>query len=386
MTSPSDEAASRAAAAANYVDIQHHSGDAEFAGRLRGWLADRLPDGSDPQVGPLDTTGANGMSSDTVLFDATWSSADGTLRPERHRHHLVLRTAPDADATPVFPRYDLEAQFATLAGVAENSAVPVPKVWWCETDPEVLGRPFFVMSRASGHVPPDVLPYTFGDNWVADGTEGDRAAMQRSMVEVLAGIHGIDDAASRFSRLRLPTGGPTALARHLADTTDWYTWSCRDSSRSLLVESALERLTDTLPDDPGPTVLCWGDARIGNVVFDGFDPVGVLDWENAVLGPREIDVMWLTYSHTVFQDLATGLGAKGLPRFLRLDDVAATYQDLTGHVLVNLDWHALFAATRWAIVFLRTGAREAAVTGRPLPDDGDTLLHNRPSLERLLAR
>lgn len=377
MTPPDD--ASREAAAANYIDIQHHADPGDLAGRLEDWLRGRLPDGADPHIHGFDASSANGLSSDTVLFGLTWRDA-GDERDER----LVARIAPEPHAAAVFDRYDLTGQFDTIGVVAEHTDVAVPALWWCETDPSVLGRPFFVMDQVAGEVPPDVLPYTFGDNWVFDGSSDDRRRMQQAMIDVLAGIHGIDDAPGRLPHLESHGSGPTRLARQLDDVRSWYAWSRQTAPASSLVDAALDRLRATLPDDPGETVLSWGDARIGNVLFRAFTPVGVLDWEMAALGPRELDVAWLTYSHTVFQDLATGLGAPGLPGFLTVDDVVDAYESTTGHRIVDFDWHLLFAATRWAIVFLRTAAREREVSGKDLPDEGDEVLHNRPSLERFL--
>ena len=56
------------------------------------------------------------------------------------------------------------------------------------------------------------------------------------------------------------------------------------------------------PADEGPTVLSWGDSRIGNVMYRDFEPVAVLDWEMAGLGPREVDVGWFIYAHRVFEE------------------------------------------------------------------------------------
>lgn len=372
--------ASRDAAAANYVDIQHHTSTASFVEALSRWLSGRLGPSSSPRIFGLDESTANGMSSDTVLFDASWDTPAGT-RSEA----FVARIAPSGTEIPVFPRYNLAQQYRTIDTVARNCGVPVPRLWWCEDDPAVLGRPFFLMSRVSGDVPPDVLPYTFGDNWVFDGTTAQRAAMQTAMVKILADLASIEDAPRKFAELELTAAGSTPLERHLSDVESWYRWTLDTNPRSTLIEQALERLRATVPADPGETVLSWGDARIGNVLFDGFEPAAVLDWEMAVLGPRELDLAWLVYSHRVFQDLAVGLGAEGLPDFLRTDDVAGAYESATGTTVRHLDWHLLFAATRWGIVFLRTGARQAAVSSQPLPDDGDQLLHNRPSLEQLLA-
>lgn len=371
---------SREKAASRYVDIQHHSDHGELGGTLAQWCAKKLDVAEIPTISGLNTNAVNGMSSDTMLFDMSWGPV-GNQQSGR----FVVRIAPDATQVPVFPRYDLGKQFRTMATVAATTSVAIPKVWWNEDDPSVLGRPFFVMSQVDGQVPPDVLPYTFGDNWVYDASIAELTHMQHAMIDVLAKLHAIDDAPRRFAELELATSGPTPLARHLADIVDWYQWTLAGNPASSLIEKALNVLNETLPTDPGETVLSWGDARIGNVLFADFTPAGVLDWEMAVLGPRELDVAWLTYSHRVFQDLAVSLGAPGMPEFLATNDVVTAYSERTGHTIRSFDWHLLFAATRWAIVFLRTGARQAAIEGTTLAEDGNDLLHNRTSLEQLLA-
>ena len=85
---------------------------------------------------------------------------------------MVARVAPAGVDVPVFPSYDLDDQFEVIRQVGELTSVPVPKVWWYEPDPAVLGTPFFTMERLDGVVPPDVPPYTFGDNWLYDAVAG----------------------------------------------------------------------------------------------------------------------------------------------------------------------------------------------------------------------
>ena len=364
------------------VDIQHHADTAEIAARLATWLTDRLGPERDVQVTGFDEHTANGMSSSTVLFTAAWQDGATVQSAE-----LVARIAPDPAGVVVFPDYDLGVQYDTMRIVAATGVAPVPPLRWFEPSGEVLGQPFFVMDRVEGQVPPDMLPYTFGDNWLFDATPAQRARLQSDMIDVLAGLHGIEDAPSRFGALEGPGAPEGHLARHLARTRAWYDWSVADSGiRSPLVETALNLLDETFPTDPGPTVLSWGDARIGNVLFADFSPAAVLDWEMADLGPRELDLIWFTYSHRVFQDLAEGLGLPGLADFLAIDDVLAAYEAVSGHPPRNVEWHLLYAAVRWACAFLRTGARQAHLDGAPMPEDGDSLLHNRPSLTAFVER
>ena len=121
------------------------------------------------------------MSSETVLFDVEV--------PGEVSRNLVARIAPDPAAEPVFQRYDMELQFRTMEMVKEHTDVPVPIVHWLETDATAIGAPFFVMERIEGIVPPDVMPYTFGDNWFFDASLEQQELLEHRAIEVLAALH-----------------------------------------------------------------------------------------------------------------------------------------------------------------------------------------------------
>src|SRR5437763_2723703 len=351
----------------------------EVRRRLEAWLILRLPAGSAPSVPEVHATEATGVSTETMLFDARWTE-DGQERVE----HLVARVAPDQVDVPVFPTYDMERQFQVMRLVGEHSSVPVPRTWWLELDATALGTPFFVMGRVDGEVPPDVMPYNFGESWLFDASSADRARLQRSIVEVLAQLHEIGRPEEIFAFLRYEQPGSTALRRHVADRAAWYEFAAA-GLHSPLIERGLAWLDEHLPADESPTVLSWGDARIGNVLFRDFAPVAVLDWEMAGLGPRELDLAWLVYSHRAFEDLAAAFALPGMPDFLRRDDVVAAYESLAGHWPRHLDFYLTYAAVQWAIVFLRTGLRQVHFGEIEMPDDVDALLRNGESLERMLA-
>jgi aminoglycoside phosphotransferase (APT) family kinase protein len=370
------------AAAQQVTQLQRSSRDRdEVQARLAAWLTGKLPEGASPRITALEGTSANGMSSETLLFDATWNDEGGTARDQR----LVARLAPGVHDVPVFPRYDLGTQFEAIRLVGELTDVPVPAVWWSEPDPAAIGSPFFVMSRVDGRVPPDVMPYNFGDSWLYDATPADQRHLQDATVGVIARLHAVDRATERFAFLAPDSEGATPLHRRVAVTRDWYEFAAADGFRSPLVERTFAWLDDHWPADQTAPVLCWGDSRIGNVMYDEFDPVAVLDWEMATLGPRELDVAWLIYGHRIFEDLATALDLGGMPDFLRAGHVAATYESLTGHGLRDLTWYGTYAALQYAIVFLRTGARSVHFGETEMPDTVDDLIMNREPLERMLA-
>jgi len=347
--------------------------------RFERWLAGRLPSDAEPTVLSVSPNSGGGMSSDTVFVDAEWTDGD-----DRRARPLVARIAPaDADV-PVFPSYDLERQYRVIAGVAAATPVPVPDLRWFEPDDTHLGAPFFVMSRVDGAVPPDVMPYTFGDNWLHDAPEPDRARLQSATVRLLADLHDCTEVAG-FGFLDYTEPGATPLRRHVAHTRAWYDWVAADAGRSPLIDRTFDWLDAHWPEHEGAPVLSWGDARIGNVIYRDFEPVAVLDWEMAAIGPRELDVAWLVYSHRVFQDLAQQLGAPGMPDFLRPGAVIAEYERRTGQHLTRLDFYGTYAALQWAIVFVRMARRAVLFGEREAPEQIDDAIMNRDALEQMLA-
>jgi aminoglycoside phosphotransferase (APT) family kinase protein len=318
----------------------------------------------------------NGMSSETVLL-----AVDGA--------EYVARVAPSADDLPVFRSYNLQAQYDAMRLAGELSGIPVPVVGLIEPTGQVLGTPFFLMERRYGVVPPDVMPYTFGDNWLFDATPAQQQQLQHATVGVLAKLHGIPDAATTFAFLDPAAEdheGATPLLRNLAKTRAWYQYAIeaeRGKSRSPLVERGLAWLEANLPPESDP-VLVWGDARIGNVMYRDFLPVAVLDWEMATLGPREMDLAWLVFAHQVFQQIAGVLELPGMPDFLTREQVVSTYQELADVAVGDLTWFEVHAAVIWGIVFLRTSARQIHFGEIERPADPEAVMHHRPLFERLL--
>ncbi|MFE9599503.1 phosphotransferase family protein [Streptomyces hokutonensis] len=343
----------------------------ELAHRLTAWLDTRLPGA---KAVDIRVPASNGMSSETLLFDIE--------HPEPPLRACALRLAADPAAYTVFPVYDLPRQFRTMRLVADRTDLPVPEVRWLEEDPGPLGAPFFVMERVEGRVPPDVMPYTYEGNWLHAATDAERERLEAASIGLIARLHD-QVPATETEFLALPGEGD-ALGRHVASQRAYYEWVVDGLARSLLIESAFDRLTELWPTDPGETVLNWGDARIGNVVYDGFDPVAVLDWEMAAPAPREVDLGWTVYLHRFFQDLTTAFGQAGLPEFFRRDRVEARYAELTGHTPRDMDFYTLYAALRHAIVMLRVAYRQVHFGETAVPADPDTLILHHGSLRAMV--
>lgn len=349
---------------------------------LSQWLSMLMPD-TTPEITVESGIDANGMSSETILLRGRWLQAGESVE-----QNWVARVAPTDADIPVFEHYRLDHQHEVMRRVAELTDVAVPPVRWLEPTGEVLGRPFFLMDRVDGIVPPDVMPYTFGDNWLFDASPEQQRQLQDRTVGVLAALHSIPDAQQVFGFLQdVDPPGETALHRHFGWLKNWYEFSVPDIGRSSLVDRALTWLDDHFPDDVAATepVLCWGDSRIGNVMYRDFSPVAVLDWEMATVGPRELDLAWISFAHMVFQELTKLAGLPGMPDFLREDDVRATYRDLTGVEVGDLRWFHVYSAVVWCCVFMRTGARRVHFGEIEKPADVETLFYHGSLLKRLIG-
>ena len=320
---------------ANTIDPAH------AAPRLHAWLAGRLDDATDVQVGTITIPTSSGMSTETVMFEATWSAGG-----ERRAQRCVARVQPRGDA--LFPSYDLTREAAIMRALAAHTDVPVPAVLFEEPGDEVFDAPFFVMERIDGEVPGDDPPFTTG-GWVMGLDAAARTALCANGLEVLAKIHGAD-----LAKLPVADGtaqdGAAALDAQLRIWERFAGWAT-DGATHPTIGPALEWLRRERPASPGEAVLSWGDARLGNMLFGPDQQVNaVLDWEMAGIAPRGFDLAWwmfITRHHT------EGIGVPLPSGFPTAEQTVERYTELTGHQPRDLHYYEAFAATRLSILVVR---------------------------------
>ena len=345
---------------------------------LRTWLASVLPAGAEPELGGLTTPTSGGMSSETILFDVMWQ--DGG---ERRTDSLVARLPPADDAVPVFPTYDLERQARIIRLVDERTEIPVPSVRWYEADRAALGSPFIVMERIDGIAPPDLMPYNFG-SWLSEATPANQERLQRASIGIVADLHQMRASSDELAFLELDVPGETPLRRHVNDLANYYEW-VRGDLRIPILERTFAWIEQHWPAHEGDTVVSWGDSRIGNVLYRDFEPVAVLDWEMAALGPREVDLGWMIFMHTFFEYAAQMSDLDGMPDFMRRSDAVTTYEQRSGTEPRDLDFYEAYAALRHGIVMARVTLRSVHFGEAELPADPDELVMHRSVLEGIIT-
>jgi aminoglycoside phosphotransferase (APT) family kinase protein len=105
----------------------------------------------------------------------------------------------------------------------------------------------------------------------------------------------------------------------------------------------------------------------------------------AALGTRGMDLGWMIYIHRFFDDMAVQFGMTGMPQLLRREDVAATYESLTGFTPRDLDFYTMYSALRHGIIMNRIQRRAIRFGEATMPDDPNDLVMHRSTLEEMIA-
>ncbi|MEB4208028.1 phosphotransferase family protein [Mycobacterium sp. 94-17] len=278
---------------------------------------------------------SGGWSSESLL--ASVSTAQGT-------HEYIVRIPPAGGG--LFADYDLEGQTRTQ-DLVRGYGVTTPSPLHYEPDTGWIGSKFLVMPRILGHIPGDMTYARKG--WLHDATVDVQRRAHDGFLSTLAALQRVPP--DRAPWLQRPTGTGTA-----AEVTWWREYALWGTDNDVpdLMLDAFDWLAGNLPNDEAEPALCWGDARMSNMIFDDQgNIVGVLDWEQACLCPAEADFGW--WLATRRQMLAVhGIDADPeLPGFDSRSHVIDRYQDMIGRRLNNLDWYENFATVRIGCCTLR---------------------------------
>ena len=310
--------------------------------RLAVWLATGLgKDATEAGTCTLQPS-AGGFSNQTWV--GTWECRDGAAVP------IVLRLQ---SATPtVFPDPSIDRQVRVMAALA-GSAVPVPGLLGREDTGQVLGAPFVVMERVPGRVPQENPLYHL-EGWFHELDAPAQRHHWSSGIDTLAAIARVDRPACETLGLGFlaPPPGVSVLEHQLQTWLDMLRWVESTARPYPHLHTAHDWLCRHAPP-PGPVSLSWGDAKLGNCVFDAQGRVAAaLDWEQACLAHPVDDLAWWLMLDGC---LSEGYGVPRLPGLPSRDETVAHWERCTGLRADDLDYHEVFAAWRMAIIMARIG-------------------------------
>jgi aminoglycoside phosphotransferase (APT) family kinase protein len=310
--------------------------------KLAGWFSERR--GRPVEVSELNIPEATGMSNVTLLFDTHWEE-----NGEQVSESCVGRLQPEIEK-PVFPAYDLSLQYRVMETLSEQTDIPAPTMRGLEMDSTVLGVPFYIMKKTDGRIPTDMPPYNM-DGWMMhETTLAQRENLWNAGLDTMARFHQLDHEALGFGFMDQPEHGDTPLRQQLQYWRNYHDWAM-EGQRHEIGSNALDWLEQNQPADE-MTRLCWGDSRIGNIIFteDCASVAAVLDWEMAVLGNPVQDLAWYCYIDSTFAD---GLGMPRLEGLPSYESTVERWQKATGYPVDDYEYYKVFAGMRYGLILSR---------------------------------
>lgn len=199
---------------------------------------------------------------------------------------------------------------ATLE-VLRDTPVAAPEVLWLDADGTVFERPALAMTVVAGR--PRSAEAT-DDPGVLQGLAEALVSLRWVPLDRLEHLPRFDEVAALTAPLR--------AARHALPASDLV-------DTGAIADAILSRADQVAPAPPS---LCHGDFHVGNVLFDGARPTGIVDWDHARVADARGDVAYCA------MDLALMAGREAAEAFL--DQHAA----LRGE-LADAAWWRLRAAT-----------------------------------------
>ena len=257
----------------------------------------------------------------------TYEVSDGTRTWVVRRPPLghVLATA-----------HDMGREYRVITALRDTD-VPVPLTYALCTDPDVLGAPFYVMSKVDG------VPYRTADQLAEVGPIRARAIAEH-MIGTLAVLHAVPPAEVGLADFGRPEG---FLARQVRR---WKQQLDASRSRPLAGIDELHALLAADPPDGSPPAIVHGDYRLDNVLVDADDKVAaVVDWEMATLGDPLTDVGLLVV-YQQMDRLGDGPMASAAPGYPSVPEVLDLYAARSGRDLSDLGFYIALASFKAAVI------------------------------------
>ncbi len=315
----------------------------ELAASIADWMDSKLPGAKDIRIDNLTYPRGAGQSHETILFDAHWNEGGMDCT-----QGCVVRIKPSEFT--VFVDTLFEEQYKVMQVLHDGGYVKVAKPLWFEEDPSILGNPFFVMEKVHGRVPVSIPPYA-KEGWLSEATPEQRRTLWENAVEQLAAVQSVP--LDKLDFLKGPPGAESGLAQEWDKYERGAAW-VQEHVGSPALGRALERLKSFWPKNQ-PEGLVWGDARIGNMMFDNdMNVVAVMDWEQPSLGGALHDLAWFT----VLSDLMHGPNAQNgayLEGMGSKEETVARWEELTGKSAADLEWYEDFTNFKMTCTGMRMG-------------------------------
>ncbi|MEQ8840413.1 MAG: phosphotransferase family protein [Acidimicrobiales bacterium] len=331
-----------------------HTDRSHYIAAFERWFAARYPARGDLTVTDIDIPVSTGFSNETVFLNLSWTEGG-----ESHERRHVARIEPTSGA--LFPAQtdqcavSVEVQHRAMETVGANCDAPVPELLGYEADPSFIGQPFFVMGFTEGRIPADTPRYSEEGFLVDEATPEERHRMVESGLTAMGQIHNIDWRTADLDWLDTSgTGEPSTRVQ--LDLYRNSTLAQLDGREHPVLDAAFDWLYANDPHDDR-IGLAWGDSRLGNVIWQDYQPAAVVDWEACALSPTEADVgWWLMFDRMSFDEP----GVARMEGFPTREEMIEIYERVSGREVRNPHYWEVFAVMRFCAIFVPLADRMVA--------------------------
>jgi len=281
---------------------------------------------------------AGGRAAETVLATV----ADGS-----RERRWVLRIEPDSGPTHGVA-LNTQEHFELLQFLFQ-AEVAAPQPILMEVDTAVLGRPFMVTDFTPGDVP---SPWSAAGRQQI-GAEPGRTTIAQNMAAALAKIHALTaDGLPAFLSAPQMDRSPNAEVVRWTGLVDRSAFA-----DDPLVGYASHWLRSRLIHTKHKT-LVHGDFRLGNLVLQEGEVLGVLDWEMSGIGDPVSDLALLCCPPVARDWERCGLGT--------VDALVTAYEGESGRAVDRDHLHALTVLATFKIVTLWVNGANGRVIHSPV--------------------
>ncbi|BBX01418.1 acyl-CoA dehydrogenase [Mycolicibacterium moriokaense] len=231
-------------------------------------------------------------------------------------------------------------------------------------DPEVLGRPFYLMGFVDGWSPMDQhgkWPEPFNSDLAT------RPGLSFQLAEGIALLSKVDWKAKGLHDLGRPDGF------HERQVDRWTAFFERIKGREIDgLDVATEWLRNHRPLDfiPG---LMHGDYQFANVMYRHGAPAqlaAIVDWEMGTVGDPKLDLGWMVQSWPEDTDAKSAMSYVDMRGMPSRAEVVDHYAKVSGRQVDDLDYYLVLAKWKLAIVleqgFQRAGDNEKLLAYGPV--------------------
>ncbi len=261
----------------------------------------------------------------------------------------VLRRAPLGDVAR--GGHDMAREYKVLSRLWREYPLAPRAYHFCD-DPDVIGKPFFVMERRHGSVIRKEWPASCIDD------PDRKRVVAESLVDAMCGLHTVEPGLVDLADLGRPEG---FVERQI----DGWSQRWRDAATRPVpdMDTTALLLRSSIPVPERATIL-HNDFKLDNTMVgpDG-NLVAVFDWDMATLGDPLIDLgtmlaYWAQPDDPTY--LVFGANAVAIGEVMTKAEVRERYTERTGFDVSRISYYEGLALFRIAVIIEQIYARFVA--------------------------